>query len=362
MASEASEKHKAYDVKFKLKAVEVARKKNISADAREFKVDRKRVRQWMTQESELVKCTKSGKSKSKRLQGGGRKAQDVDMETILFDWIADLRHRNLRVSRSMIMREAKALSSNEEFKASVGWLNGFLKRYDLSLRRRTTVCQNPPAACVDKLVDFVIRLRRLIVREKLTDSFIFAMNETPCWMDMPSDTTVHFSGSKSVSVKTTGHEKNHFTVLLTAKADGTKLKPFVVFKGKGTRLLKGLSTISGLVVRFSDNGWMNDPLTIEYLRTIIGSFTFGNKRLMVWDAYRCHISEAVKAECARLSLQTSIVPGGCTKFIQAADVVWNSPFKSRLRERYDTWLSEPACHEYTKGGNMKAPSRSLLFD
>ncbi len=67
MASEASEKHKAYDVKFKLKAVEVARKKNISAAAREFKVDRKRVRQWMTQ---LVKCTKSGKSKSKRLQGG----------------------------------------------------------------------------------------------------------------------------------------------------------------------------------------------------------------------------------------------------------------------------------------------------
>ena len=133
------------------------------------------------------------------------------METILFDWIADLRHRNLRVSRSMIMCEAKALSSNEEFKASVSWLNGFLKSYDLSLRRRTTVCQNPPAACVD------IRLRRLIVRKKFTDSFIFAMDETPCWMDMPSDTTVHFSGSKSVSVKTTGHEKNHFTVVL---ADG----------------------------------------------------------------------------------------------------------------------------------------------
>ena len=83
---------------------------------------------------------------------------------------------------------------------------------------------------------------------------------------------------------------------------------------------------------------------------------------MVWDAYKCHISAAVKAECAKLSLQTSIVPGGCTKFIQAADVVWNAPFKSRLRECYDTWLSEPNCHEYTKGGNMKAPSRGLLCE
>ena len=27
---------------------------------------------------------------------------------------------------------------------------------------------------------------------------------------------------------------------------------------------------------------------------------------------------------------------------------------------YDAWLSQPAGHEYTRGGNMKAPSRSLL--
>ena len=57
---------------------------------------------------------------------------------------------------------------------------------------------------------------------------------------------------------------------------------------------------------------------------------------------------------------TSIISGGCTKFIQAADVVWNSPFKSQMRKCYDTWLSQPLCHEYTKGGNMKPPSRGLL--
>ena len=31
-----------------------------------------------------------------------------------------------------------------------------------------------------------------------------------------------------------------------------------------------------------------------------------------------------------------------------------------MREYYDAWLSQPAGHEYTRGGNMKAPSRSLL--
>ena len=209
-------------------------------------------------------------------------------------------------------------------------------------------------------MDFVIYLRKLQISQNFTDDSIFAMDETACWMDMPSDTTVHFTGSQSVPLKTTGHEKNHYTVVLTSKADGTKLKPFVVFKGKGTHLIKQLSTISGLVVRFSVNGWMNDSLTTEYLRTIVGAFSFSGNRLMVWDAYRCHISAASKAECARLTLQTAIVPGGCTKFIQAPDVVWNASFKSHMRRHYDTWLSEPSCHEYTKGGNMKAPSRGLL--
>ena len=62
------------------------------------------------------------------------------------------------------------------------------------------------------------------------------------------------------------------------------------------------------------------------------------------------------------TLQTATIPGGYTKFIQAADVVWNASFKSNMRAHYDTWLSEPSCHEFTRNGNMKAPSRSVICD
>ena len=78
--------------------------------------------------------------------------------------------------------------------------------------------------------------------------------------------TAH-TGSHSIPLKTTGHEKDHFTVILTAKANGTKLKPFVIFKGKGTCLVKTLQQSPVVVVKFSSNGWMNDILTIEYLCT-----------------------------------------------------------------------------------------------
>ena len=58
------------------------------------------------------------------------------------------------------------------------------------------------------------------------------MDETACWMDMPSDTTVAVTGARSVPLKTTGHEKNHFTVILTSRSDGVKMKLFVVSKEK----------------------------------------------------------------------------------------------------------------------------------
>jgi len=94
---------------------------------------------------------------------------------------------------------------------------------------------------------------------------------------------------------------------------------------------------------------------------MFGTFSF-TKRLLIWDAYKCHTSETVKAELKRMRMHTAIVPGGCTKYIQAADVVWNACFKGHMRQHYDEWLADPTRHQFTKGGNMKAPSRELVCE
>ena len=104
---ERKEKHKSYTVTYKLKAVDVAKRKSIASTSGKFGVDRKRIREWITQDAELDAFRKDSKSKSKPLKGGGRKAQNEDMEELLFEWITELRSRNLRVSRAMIMRQAK---------------------------------------------------------------------------------------------------------------------------------------------------------------------------------------------------------------------------------------------------------------
>ena len=56
------------------------------------------------------------------------------------------------------------------------------------------------------------------------------MDEISVSNDMVSNTAIHWQGAKSVFLKTTGHEKCMVSVCLAAKADGNKLKPFVVFR------------------------------------------------------------------------------------------------------------------------------------
>ena len=70
----------------------------------------------------------------------------MDLEEMLLEWINLQRSKNLRVSGKAIQRKAriyveeKAASKGQmnEFRPSEGWLEKFMSRNGLSLRRRTT--------------------------------------------------------------------------------------------------------------------------------------------------------------------------------------------------------------------------------
>ena len=98
------------------------------------------------------------------------------------------------------------------------------------------------------------------------------------------------TGDRSVPVRSTGHDKGRFTVALAAMADGRKLRPYVIFKG--VRPISELDKEPGVVVAYSKNGWMNEKLTIDWVERGWGRLSFG-RRLLVWDAYKCHLMKTV---------------------------------------------------------------------
>ena len=155
-----------------------------------------------------------------------------------------------------------------------------------------------------------MNVRRHMQRQNYQLSCVGNMDEmqTPLWMDMPGDTTVERQGTKSVPVRTTGHEKVRFTVVLAAMASGKKLKLFVVFKG--VRIVAELNSVPGIVVALSSNGWMNEKLTIDWVKRVWGTLSF-EKRLLIWDAYRCHMMDSVKHEVNRVTnTDICMIPGG----------------------------------------------------
>ena len=80
----------------------------------------------------------------------------------------------------------------------------------------------------------------------------------------------------------------------------------------------------------------------------------------MWDAYKCHLTEPVKAKVKQTRSDAVVVPGGLTKHIQPADVSWNKPFKEAYRSKYEEWLSYGE-KSFTTAGNMRAPSKLLCL-
>ena len=99
---------------------------------------------------------------------------------------------------------------------------------------------------------------------------------------------------------------------------------------------------------------------IFIIKCSLEKLSFGG-RLLAWDSFSCHIMDSVKDKVKENNTDMVVVPGGCTKYIQAPDVCWNAPFKVLVTERYDEWMAEGS-QEYTAEGNLKAPPRRKIME
>ena len=73
--------------------------------------------------------------------------------------------------------------------------------------------------------------------------------------------------------------------------------------------------------------------------------------MLVWDSFKCHISDARKEQLKQYNIAMSVIPGGCTKVLQLLNVCINKPFKL-----FDHWFQKSEC-VYTFNGKIKAPSQ-----
>ena len=68
------------------------------------------------------------------------------------------------------------------------------------------------------------------------------------------------------------------------------------------------------------------------------------------------VQASLKAE----KIDTVLIPGGCTKYIQALGLSWNKLFKAICTEKYDEWLEAVGIRKETDAGNLKPLPRSMI--
>ena len=129
---------RSYDAAFKLKVVEFAEGNTNRGAGRKFEVDEKMVRVWRKQKEQLETVPPD------KLRLGCHPLLP-DLEATLAAWVKEHQAKNIRITRAAIQAKALELHSGPvEFKASLGWLDKFFHRHDLSLKRTITIENGEP--------------------------------------------------------------------------------------------------------------------------------------------------------------------------------------------------------------------------
>jgi hypothetical protein len=265
-----------------------------------------------------------------------------------------------------------------DFKGSNGWLNNFLLRNKLVLRRITTTgrkLSEDSAGVINEFFDLCNRKLRNIDHEQ-----IYAADETNFRLDAPPNYTYETRGTQRVGAITSGKEKAKVSVMACATAIGVKL-PLVIVVPRKTPLPR-FRAPDNVIVVYKTSGTFDSTLIVDgFLKRFnFNSFVFliliwliffrvidahvlrsgFNNPALIWDNATCHSSAEVEEHLLKTKIVPIFVPPRMTGLLQPADVCWFRSFKLAFRRKYMNWcVNEPKT--FTQYGNMRSPGYVALI-
>lgn len=153
----------SYEASFKRQVILYAEEHGNRKAAKEFGVAESNIRLWRQQRIAIFACKAARKKFT-----GPRKGRHPEVDEEVLKFILERRKNGLRVTSDTIRSKANEVATaqgipRQVFKASRGWVDRFLKRMNISLRRRKTRCQKLPTEFEEELQSFeqyVIELQR----------------------------------------------------------------------------------------------------------------------------------------------------------------------------------------------------------
>ncbi|KIJ34009.1 hypothetical protein M422DRAFT_182639, partial [Sphaerobolus stellatus SS14] len=169
--------------------------------------------------------------------------------------------------------------------------------------------------------------------------------------DSGSRCVIGHKGTKRQHRQGSGDREN-ITVIITICADGTVLRPTIIFKGQNHMKKWHDNNVSGASICHSPNGWTDSDLAISWFKKDFDPQTQdkanGGWRCLILDGHGSHYPTKL-LHCA-LEVQCTIIgyPSHSTHALQGLDVVCFSRMKDIYRQEVQAF-EENHGHKMNKG-------------
>lgn len=325
----------------------LARGESLKSIARLHGVVPFQLREWRRNRVKLASVL--GKKKS---SGRGRTGFLKHLEEPIISCALDQRTRGIPVNYALLV--VKACQLSEQFREKTPSQQYHIVRRlaianCLVDRAITHVSQQHPAETVEKAKEWLISIRPTIHAPNVNKKFVINMDQSPVFMSMHPKRTLDLVGARTINCRKTANSTARVTVSLAVSANGDKLKPMLIFKGKpeGTIARTEIPTFetrNELLLCCQENAWQDEANMRRWIDEILVPYlqekAQGVPAILFLDHFSVHKSAATMARLAEIGVQLELIPAGCTGLVQPVDVGIGKPFKDRIRKTWMDWMIE----------------------
>ena len=317
----------------------------------------------------IMRWAAKGKENLKRKTGSGRKVKYPNFEKKLLDYYKDLRKNGIGLSTRKLILHARSEAKkdkNIQIKFSRGWLQKFMRRNKISMRKKSTTVQKPIDQIAEISKKFLEKVHKLIydTESKYDQDHIINVDETSIQRDAPPERTMEDQGAKKVVISSGGKEKERITTVVTISLTGKRLGQMIILKGKGIKKVKCVVPNDVIISYNEKSSWMTSSIMLEWANFILAPHAKklppGKFGLLIMDNHKTHLDEKVVKKIESFKYHIQYLPPNTTGCTQPVDIGMNKPIKSHYQIMWENWFEEMN-QKYPKTSHYKSPSKELMI-
>ncbi|CAF1419046.1 unnamed protein product [Adineta steineri] len=216
--------------------------------------------------------------------------QQLDQK--VYEWFVTQRSKNIPISGPLIQEQARQIRqqldpTNDDFKASNGWLEKFRKRHGIKYK---SICGESATVDASIVDEWLSRISSVINKLDLSD--VYNADESGLFFKALPNRSLVITKETCKGGK---RSKERFTILCCTNMTGTdKLQPLLIGKAAKPRCFKNLN-VKQLPVkwRWNRTSWMTATLFDEWLQNLNNTMIKQKRKIQLFiDHAPCHNLDA----------------------------------------------------------------------